>query len=354
MILFNLLGINHKQRCDDISVQRGELAVALLHLTCITFMVLGLLNFLIFDMHFIAAIDWFASAIAALGSIHAYKTNTTKLAVHLAVSLPITSILLLIHLLEHQYFALFWLTVIPPLCFLLLGKWKGLLISLLVFLYMTVFMWLKMSDWQPIYFDISSLINIVIALLCLIVGMICYENVRAAAQARLIEKNQQLEHLSSTDCLTRLNNRYRMQTVVEQLISDAQCYQRPLSIILMDIDNFKTINDAHGHQAGDRVLTQLAQLLLDTVPTPLVVGRWGGDEFMVICPDMSKATASQLTKRISAAAQAKVATGDIFSTVSCGVSEYQTGDKVNTLLSRADEALYQQKRHRKPPSGTAT
>lgn len=159
----------------------------------------------------------------------------------------------------------------------------------------------------------------------------------------LREKNQQLEILSITDKLTGLLNRRKLEEILEEELMRSHRYDIGLSIVMVDIDHFKRVNDHHGHLAGDTVLIEIAELLRTHTRATDVVGRWGGEEFLIICRH------SKLEEARSAAEKLREAIaghgfGDMGSlTASFGVGTCRTGDTPASLLARADAALYQAK-----------
>ncbi len=163
------------------------------------------------------------------------------------------------------------------------------------------------------------------------------------AQSSLIETNKTLEQLATTDYLTGLSNRIRIETRIDQLYHE--CYQSELGfvLILLDIDHFKQVNDTYGHEVGDTTLVHLAQLLQDAFPVNHDVGRWGGEEFVLLCPKRSLsegvAEAEQLRKRIELNLFPSV--GHV--TCSMGVAFSGKNHSAKDLLRRADDALYKAK-----------
>ncbi|MDT6964519.1 diguanylate cyclase [Cupriavidus sp. SZY C1] len=164
-----------------------------------------------------------------------------------------------------------------------------------------------------------------------------------ATQTELVEKNLQLEALSKTDQLTGVFNRRHLDAV---LISELERHRRdghPFSIILIDVDRFKAINDNHGHQVGDRVLVELAGRILDAMRDVDTVGRWGGEEFLIICPDTDAPAAVALAEGLRRTVSERhfPLTGPM--TASLGVASVQPGDTIHGMISRADQALYRSK-----------
>ena len=163
------------------------------------------------------------------------------------------------------------------------------------------------------------------------------------AQAQLLEKNKELELLSTTDRLTGLSNRLRLEVALEQEWARCERTQGCFSLILLDIDKFKNVNDTHGHQVGDTVLVELAKILTDNIRKTDVVGRWGGEEFLIVCIDTTAEAAAVIAEKIRStmAAQDIAIAGP--KTGSFGVTSYCPGDNIKSMMRRADDALYRAK-----------
>lgn len=163
-----------------------------------------------------------------------------------------------------------------------------------------------------------------------------------------------LEHENITDPLTGIFNRRYLERRLEEETSRALRYKMPLSILMLDVDHFKRINDTHGHPAGDRVLLHLGKILTDTVRNLDVVARYGGEEFLIVAPDTPSQTAAGLAKRLhqqvsSTPLRLTDANGkqlEIPITVSIGGASlnYQI-DSQQKLIQSADAALYQAKQN---------
>ncbi|WP_295893645.1 diguanylate cyclase [uncultured Vibrio sp.] len=161
--------------------------------------------------------------------------------------------------------------------------------------------------------------------------------------AELHEKNEQLEVLSITDKLTGCFNRAKLDTVLEELHDRFANGGNEFSVIMIDLDFFKQVNDSYGHATGDYVLKESALVIKETVGDLGVVGRWGGEEFMIVCPNAKQSHAVALAEdvRKSIAEHQFEDVGQ--RTASFGVSTVAFGDTFETLNSRADEAMYQAK-----------
>ncbi|HEU0202473.1 MAG TPA: GGDEF domain-containing protein [Burkholderiaceae bacterium] len=167
----------------------------------------------------------------------------------------------------------------------------------------------------------------------------------AALQASL----KQIEELASRDELTGVLNRRSLLALLDNLIADAARDGTTFSIALLDLDNFKDVNDEHGHAAGDEVLAAFARTATAMLRTTDRFGRYGGDEFMLVMPDTGADAAAAVVARLRAAfdsidwagVQPRLSLGP-----SAGVAEFHAGDDAAALLHRADAALYGVKRAR--------
>ena len=146
-----------------------------------------------------------------------------------------------------------------------------------------------------------------------------------------------------TDTLTLLPNRLKLDEGLEQEVKRALAGNYAVSVILVDIDHFKKINDNYGHLVGDQVLKQLAEILMDQLKEAYLVGRWGGEEFLVLLPETCQEKAVVIAETLRSAIDRAQFKNLQSVTASFGVSSYVPGDSVDHILRRADIALYQAK-----------
>ena len=169
-----------------------------------------------------------------------------------------------------------------------------------------------------------------------------YERHIQQYQQQLVEENTNLAVQSLTDVLTGLPNRRAFNAEMERALSASIASATPLSLAIIDIDHFKTVNDVHGHLVGDETLKAVAQALHDQCGALGTVVRFGGEEFAVVLPGIALADAQQHCEYMREAVE-KLPQG-VPATVSIGITEMQPGDMVGHLYGRADEALYAAKR----------
>jgi diguanylate cyclase (GGDEF)-like protein len=170
-----------------------------------------------------------------------------------------------------------------------------------------------------------------------------------SALLELKRTNQKLAHQAATDQLTGVANRRQFIERVEVEIARAKRGGAPFSLLALDLDNFKWVNDHYGHQVGDEVLRGFVQKCLDAIRPYDGVARVGGEEFMVLLPQSALEAARTIGERVrSAIAGSAFETGIgrlVEITVSVGVSQFgPDGDTIDTILRVADERLYRAKR----------
>jgi diguanylate cyclase (GGDEF)-like protein len=172
------------------------------------------------------------------------------------------------------------------------------------------------------------------------------ENKVTERTEKLAFANEELERLSMIDKLTQVYNRLKLDLVFEQEMKRMKRYpENPLSVILLDLDKFKTINDTYGHYAGDRVLINAAEILKKSIRDTDTLGRWGGEEFLIICTNTDGRGAAILAENLRNQLELyefpEIENNQ--GTASFGISEYKKDDRIEDMLIRADKALYKAK-----------
>lgn len=157
-------------------------------------------------------------------------------------------------------------------------------------------------------------------------------------EAKVVQRTLELERLASRDPLTNLLNRREIVRILDIEIERAQRQKTPLSVLMLDLDNFKSINDNFGHQVGDAVLRSSADTLVGASRKTDFVGRIGGEEFLILLPNTGYAAALQLAERYRMGIENNA--DNIHYTCSIGVAELRVGEYPDNLLQRADQALY--------------
>jgi len=164
----------------------------------------------------------------------------------------------------------------------------------------------------------------------------------------LENSKKQLKNLASTDSLTKLYNRRYCMDSSKYIIEDAKLNHKDISVMMLDIDGFKDINDTYGHIGGDKVLVEIAQNIKESVKDIGIVCRYGGEEFVVILPDIDITKAFDIAKKLNKNIenlQINFENKIISLTISIGISDIKIDneDTIDNALKRADEALYKVK-----------
>ncbi len=145
--------------------------------------------------------------------------------------------------------------------------------------------------------------------------------------------------------MTGIYNRRKFEELLDNEMSRAKRYSHPLSLILLDIDNFKYINDSLGHKRGDKVLKYLASLLQKNIRNMDLIARWGGDEFILVLPNTEKKQAKVKADKLKNLIQNTIRIKNITITCSFGVSQFESEDSKVTLFERTDKALFLSKKN---------
>lgn len=169
---------------------------------------------------------------------------------------------------------------------------------------------------------------------------------RKQAEDQLKQLNLLLEKQATTDHLTGISNRRHITTLIGAEICRSNRYPEPFSVILLDIDYFKHINDTYGHDAGDHVLQSIATLLRQSCREVDTVARWGGEEFLVLCPETELMAAARLAELLRERIEQYSFSVTPRVTASFGVACHQKSQTLDVLLSAADTALYKAKEKR--------
>lgn len=187
-------------------------------------------------------------------------------------------------------------------------------------------------------------VNTTVEYICLII----YDVTNVATNKQQLQAvNQQLKHLSRTDRLTGLNNRGYWEECLQHEYARHRRYQSMAALVMFDIDHFKAVNDTYGHQAGDKVIQAVAEVMREQVRDTDYPGRYGGEEFVVLLPDIDSAGAMLFAERLRQRIESLVVTYENQSipfTISLGVADlsYPTNGH-QQLIERADQALYASK-----------
>jgi diguanylate cyclase (GGDEF)-like protein len=237
---------------------------------------------------------------------------------------------------------LYWLPMAYGTAFIFLSMRSALMLS--ASLYVATFgviLWHlgpgRPPHWPAYLTPLMS--NLAVAQVVYVIVLLSVSRLRADYY-RNQAKMEAMRQVASTDPLTGLLNRRAMSDHLAAAHSLVQRGSQTMSVILLDVDHFKQINDRGGHALGDQVLVQLATCLQDGLRTSDRLGRWGGEEFIVMAPATDRSSACELAERIRHAVAELAWPQGHRVTLSLGVAQCRRDDSVDALIQRADHALY--------------
>lgn len=158
-----------------------------------------------------------------------------------------------------------------------------------------------------------------------------------------VTEKKVIESRSLTDALTQLKNRYALNKFLAKAINELTAESTPLTAIMLDIDYFKRINDQHGHNAGDVILKLIAKTLVESCGIKYIPGRWGGEEFLIICPQTTLKEAGKVAEELKLSIQGLHLSIPVNLTASFGVTQFHLNESIEQFIDRVDQALYQAK-----------
>lgn len=231
-----------------------------------------------------------------------------------------------------------WIPVAYLFAFMLTNHKTGLIVSLGVFaLFVGVSLPYLVHDIHAPYANFTVQLHVVsAAMITTLYFFSSYQHRLRLAQVAV----EQLAQLSNTDELTKLPNRRRMASVIEAELVRFVDGGRGFAVMLFDIDHFKTVNDRFGHGAGDDALMALAARAAEVIQGMGTLSRWGGDEFLALVRDIGSEDAVRMAGALCTYVGSMPQPGVQPITISCGVTIVKSHDNIDSLLQRADAALY--------------
>ena len=317
----------------------------------LSLMIIVLFGFGIFNIvikNYPTAISELITASIAVGILIYFKTtHAIKITSLLGIFLLLIALTLVILFDPHQIYIYMWTLTVPAVTFFVLGQVGGAIVSIIYSIFITLLIIFYAPVRSNVPFDIIDFINLIGPYIATTIIIGYFELSRTTSLNELKSINRDLHILSITDKLTSLSNRYKLDETLSQEISKAEKSLKPLSVIMTDVDDFKLINDTYGHLMGDSILAQTAYLLSKEVGPNKTIGRWGGEEFLIICPHTDIEAAGKLARRLGNLIENVIFDGKANITISLGTSAYVPGDTSETIIRRADRALYEAKKRGK-------
>ncbi|GGW75027.1 GGDEF domain-containing protein [Alteromonas halophila] len=240
-----------------------------------------------------------------------------------------------------------WIYTVPPVTLFFAGFKRGLMIVCAFILLMVFILFSPHDALLLTVYSPEFKTRLLLSFMTITFLSAFYECSRETTYVRAVSLREEFEQQALHDQLTQLPNRRGAYAHIDQESRRIQRNGRPFSLVLADIDHFKSINDQFGHSVGDIILQRVARLFVDRLRAQDVVARWGGEEFLFILPDTPQASAAFVAEHLRTALEAQpiVINGHTHNvSASFGVCEFNQDAKLDRVLSLADTALYQAKR----------
>lgn len=204
-----------------------------------------------------------------------------------------------------------------------------------------------LDKWMTIRFEYGTdytLVSIILLGAFILFVVFGYLNYKMREAKKIIEKqNKELEHLATVDKLTGIYNRLRLDDILQNEFDRFRRYNHHFACAIIDIDYFKNVNDAYGHLVGDKVLKELSRVVKQNIRASDYFGRWGGEEFLIILPEINKVDLENLLEKTRVNISEHVFLEAGKQTISIGASISIEDDVKDTIINRADVALYEAK-----------
>jgi diguanylate cyclase (GGDEF)-like protein len=239
-----------------------------------------------------------------------------------------------------------WIYIVAPVSLFLHGLKRGLL-DLTIFLFViSLLMFIPIDFINHAEYTSEFKLRLIYSFLTTTFLSAMYEYSRDRSYKDTLKLSQKYEYLANFDPLTRLSNRRNALTVLQQEQARLNRNKEPLSLILCDVDHFKNINDKYGHNAGDAVLVELANIFKSIMREQDCIARWGGEEFLFILPQTTAENAHVIGQKILTYLQQHTINyndNKISVKVSMGISQFKRNQSIDDVINSADRYLYQAK-----------
>lgn len=327
--------LSNSSKIDADRHQRKLLRIVLAVLFVFSLLIGGL-NIVYFSSYQVASFNFISATSSMLIGFYFHRCQNLKLASWLLIATVLFNLSFFIVSAKAAAYSVIWITVLPPLAFFLLGRRAGSWVTGIAFAAVIGYLIYFLPELPALRLSIGAILNISEVLIILWLLFRFYESSRQAAFA-------ELGRLSMVDKLTGVYNRSKLDDLLEYHIQLTSRALQPLVVALIDIDHFKQVNDHYGHLQGDAVLQQVAGALNSRLRATDGFGRWGGEEFLLICPNTTLAEGLNLAEALRSHIEQSVKLDGQPVTLSVGVTAVSATTTPADVIRYADAALYQAK-----------
>jgi diguanylate cyclase (GGDEF)-like protein len=335
-----------KEQINDIEAQRFVLVINL-------YSFVGTLYLIFFSIQSLLDAQWgmgstlsIAALLAITNSIYLQRSGNYRRSGDLIVLMTTLLFLYLIISGGVDNTGPLWSYTLPPLVFFVFGLTQGsLILSVFIFSSILIMFFPPLSILATEYSYSFKIRYLTTFLSVCFISSICeYSRYHSYNLLKELQRKIQLE--ANTDELTGLYNRRYMYQQLDSMIRKIKRYKRPYSLLLCDLDHFKSINDNHGHSCGDMVLVETANRMKSSLRNEDIAARWGGEEFLIILPETDSTAAFQVAEKLRQQLSAQMFDCNdkkLSISMSIGVLQVNSGTRKEDLLNQVDDALYEAK-----------
>jgi len=335
---------------DVVTTRKLMIANALLFITSTICLLGAYLNFVVFNSPKLAVLDVIAVLISFFVIVDLRRNHVLDRAIITGSGNLFFLFIGFAYTNQSADFSLIWTIFFPIFVITLMGHKKGLLVTGFFYLILLSMAYQGIGIWDNGEWNFRGFLRLVTASAVLVYIVYVYEAILYHSSIELQQTRdkeakyiENLHLLSVTDPLTGLYTRRRMNEALQEHVDNFKRYQDPFSLILFDIDDFKHINDHFGHNIGDQVLVIIAESTKNTLRKTDYIGRWGGEEFLILLPKTLKEEAASIAEKLRQEMEAAIYPQTSSVTCSFGVAQYSELLDISGIINQADNALYKAK-----------
>ena len=293
-------------------------------------------NLLVLHYYTIALIDTICFATSVGSILFLKKTHNIDLSRVFVTAYFFVFFVVFTYINKNESFGLIWNIFFCMIAINLNGHKKGLFYTFVLYGYIFLMAHEGIGVWQNGLWDKVAFFRYAFSMVLL--TFVVY-----VMELALYRSYTKLQKLAEEDELTQTYNRHKLREILQAEIERAERHNTPLCVVLFDVDNFKSINDTHGHNTGDAMLQLLAKIVKNSIRVNDTFGRWGGEEFLLVLPHMSIEQAQKACEKVRLLIAQSVFENVSALTCSFGLCAYEKGMSLDALVNRCDKAMYQAK-----------
>lgn len=337
---------------DYIQLRKVVLTNVFILASLVVLSIFGTLNVTVFWEPYVALIDYFAALVALYSFVFLRTERSYELASKLSSLNLFIFFLTFAYVNQNRDYGFVWIMFLPIFIIPLNGHKAGLKMAVTFYAILFFMAYINIGVWQEGMWNIHSFLRLVVA--STVLTYVIYMNEvsihrsnQILVETKELEKQhmQMLEELSLKDSLTDILNRRAMMQELSKELSRRDRYGYQFSLVMMDVDNFKQINDHYGHDVGDTVLVEITKKIKSKLRDSDLFSRWGGEEFLILMRESDALVARNKVEELRRyVEELQLQPQGLRVSASFGVSECNDNCKIKDAIKQADIALYEAKK----------